>query len=220
MIWIPSLKRGISLFSSFIAPLSIFLSDVEAKGNNIAVLNDIILSLQTQLPGRLGSGHGAAAGDEFFVADYLRLDESPLKILMNGGGGPGRLGAGGNDPRLDFVLADGEIGDPAEQAKSGLDDPHKGRFGHAEGSEEFLLLWFDTAPDEAGTLRDSVQKHIANLHITHAGSDVSPEVTVSGGMVIGCPDSPGSLEHFLQSADDALYRAKSAGRNQIIIRSL
>lgn len=93
-------------------------------------------------------------------------------------------------------------------------------FAGRYGGEEFLLLWFDIAPEEAGTLRDSVQKHIADLHITHAGSEVSPEVTVSGGMVTGYPDSPGSLDRFLQSADDALYRAKSAGRNQIIVRPL
>lgn len=88
------------------------------------------------------------------------------------------------------------------------------------GGEEFLLLWFDTNPDEAGTLRDSVQQHIRQLHIPHAGSDVDPEVTVSGGIVTGCPVSPAAIDHFLQTADDTLYRAKTAGRNQIIVKPL
>lgn len=93
-------------------------------------------------------------------------------------------------------------------------------FAGRYGGEEFLLLWFDASAEEAGNLSDSVRKHISELHIPHAGSDASSEVTISGGMVTGFPDSPASLDRFLQSADDALYRAKSAGRNQIVIRHL
>lgn len=93
-------------------------------------------------------------------------------------------------------------------------------FAGRYGGEEFLLLWFDTSPDEATLLRDSVQENIRQLHIPHARSDASKEVTVSGGMIIGCPDSPASRDRYLQAADDALYRAKSAGRNQIVVRTL
>ena len=39
-------------------------------------------------------------------------------------------------------------------------------------------------------------------------------------MGTGCPDSPAAIDHFLQAADDALYRAKAAGRDQILLRTL
>lgn len=93
-------------------------------------------------------------------------------------------------------------------------------FAGRYGGEEFLLLWFDTPADEATTLRDSVQQAIARLHIPHADSNASGEVTISGGMVTGSPDSPAAVDLFLQAADDGLYRAKSAGRNQITLRAL
>lgn len=93
-------------------------------------------------------------------------------------------------------------------------------FAGRYGGEEFLLLWFDTPADEASTLRDSVQQAILKLHIPHADSTASSEVTISGGMVTGSPDSPASVDLFLQAADDGLYRAKSAGRNQITLRAL
>lgn len=93
-------------------------------------------------------------------------------------------------------------------------------FAGRYGGEEFLLLWFDTGPDEAPTLRDSVRDKIRQLHIPHSGSEAGKEVSVSGGLVTGCPDSPAAIDHFLQAADDALYRAKAAGRDQILLRTL
>lgn len=88
------------------------------------------------------------------------------------------------------------------------------------GGEEFLLLWFDTHPDESATLHETFRQQIEDLHIPHTGSDIAPYVTVSGGMVTGQPDSPTALEHYLQAADDCLYRAKTAGRNQVVSRLL
>lgn len=86
------------------------------------------------------------------------------------------------------------------------------------GGEEFLILWFDTKPDEAETLKKNVKTCIDALKIPHEASGVIRHVTVSGGMVTGVPSQAGASTAFLRAADDCLYRAKTAGRNEILSR--
>jgi diguanylate cyclase (GGDEF)-like protein len=85
------------------------------------------------------------------------------------------------------------------------------------GGEEFLILL--PGQDEAGAttalnrIREAVQEH----RIPHASSSVADVVTISGGVVAAEPGSSSSPEEVVGRADEALYQAKAAGRNRVIV---
>lgn len=92
-------------------------------------------------------------------------------------------------------------------------------FAGRYGGEEFILLWFDTKPEEMASLSNLVKERIANMHIEHKGSLVAENVTASGGMVTGIPSELLTPQVYLQKADECLYEAKRRGRNQILCYS-
>jgi diguanylate cyclase (GGDEF)-like protein len=83
------------------------------------------------------------------------------------------------------------------------------------GGEEFVVLLPQTDLTGAESLAERCRRSLEDVLVTAAGGE-RVSVTVSVG-VAGYPapafDSPDAL---LKSADDALYRAKSAGRNRVV----
>ncbi len=83
------------------------------------------------------------------------------------------------------------------------------------GGEEFVLVMANASPravwQRAETLRLGVQK----LRVEHGGRSIGP-VTVSVGIGM-LPDDGESAQAILQAGDTALYRAKQAGRNCIVM---
>jgi diguanylate cyclase (GGDEF)-like protein len=81
------------------------------------------------------------------------------------------------------------------------------------GGEEFLVLLpncnLDAATRVAERLRQGIEQAV--VQFAHGGADLPP-VTVS----IGAHQMPeeGSLEPLIVAVDEALYRAKDAGRNR------
>ena len=85
------------------------------------------------------------------------------------------------------------------------------------GGEEFAMLLPTTPLHHAEVLLDRVRENILGLGIAHPKSEAGL-LTVSIG--ISCADSKAALmEHdlhaFMDRADQALYEAKSRGRNRI-----
>jgi diguanylate cyclase (GGDEF)-like protein len=85
------------------------------------------------------------------------------------------------------------------------------------GGEEFVIVLKDI--DKAGvqkvaiSLLESVQK----LKIPHEYSSASSYVSISMGISLKGADEKKTKEELLEEADNALYRAKSTGRNRHII---
>lgn len=79
------------------------------------------------------------------------------------------------------------------------------------GGEEFALVFPDTALAEAGVLANRLRESIASTPIPVTGGTTVP-ISLSLGLVeVGdCP-----LDQALNRADQAMYRAKLAGRNRI-----
>ncbi|AUM13515.1 GGDEF domain-containing protein [Ketobacter alkanivorans] len=88
------------------------------------------------------------------------------------------------------------------------------------GGEEFLLMWFDAAPNEAKGFAEKTKASVDRLQIPHQQSQVSDHVTLSGGMITGVPSHANQAETILNQADQCLYRAKESGRNRIVIQDL
>ena len=85
------------------------------------------------------------------------------------------------------------------------------------GGEEFALLWFVgesvNIEDELQQILESVKK----LNIPHEQSDVAPYVTLSMGAYVQRCGFQCGLNIVYENADKALYRAKSEGRNRLVV---
>lgn len=83
------------------------------------------------------------------------------------------------------------------------------------GGEEFVLVLGETDADGARWVAENVRQHVADLGILHA----TPQrrVTVSCGVASVMPEKGLALEVLLRSADHALYQAKEAGRDRVVV---
>jgi diguanylate cyclase (GGDEF)-like protein len=81
------------------------------------------------------------------------------------------------------------------------------------GGEEFVLVLPETAGPGAMTLAERLRARVASYALAVA-ADHTISVTVSIG-VASYPDGANSVQKLLSAADQALYAAKSAGRNRV-----
>jgi diguanylate cyclase (GGDEF)-like protein/PAS domain S-box-containing protein len=85
------------------------------------------------------------------------------------------------------------------------------------GGDEFVLVLPDTNPEGAMGIADQVQQAIRQLALPNPASPVSSQLTVSQGVATVWPANKGSSNGLMLSADRALYSAKQAGRNRIMV---
>lgn len=81
------------------------------------------------------------------------------------------------------------------------------------GGEEFVLLLPNTTVDSATQLADKLRQTLATQPASWQGQDIA--VTASWGVAGSSADHPLSLDDLIRLADQALYRAKAAGRNRV-----
>ncbi len=80
------------------------------------------------------------------------------------------------------------------------------------GGEEFVLLLPETAhAEEATTVAEKVRSAVEQASFAEVG-----RLTISIGISLWDPRSPGSKDLF-HRADEALYQAKSSGRNRVVV---
>ena len=85
------------------------------------------------------------------------------------------------------------------------------------GGEEFVIILPDTSLEGCRTIAELLRAKIEALKISHQTSNLSKYVTMSFGCSTYCGDEI-SKEALLEKADKALYRAKQAGRNIVIMQ--
>lgn len=83
------------------------------------------------------------------------------------------------------------------------------------GGEEFAVMLSDCPADAGRDLANSLRREIETLGIPHPASPLSDWVTASLGVGTRIPGPDSSLEAFFEAVDQALYAAKSAGRNRV-----
>lgn len=83
------------------------------------------------------------------------------------------------------------------------------------GGEEFVVILGDTPLDGAVKVAETMRQCIEQLAIPHAYSKVCEQVTLSIGIASSIPSSNNTPQQLIEAADQALYNAKNAGRNQI-----
>ena len=91
------------------------------------------------------------------------------------------------------------------------------------GGEEFAFVLPETDLQGAEKLAESVRSAVEALAIPHAYSSVAKHVTLSFGVASVQPQKGQSIEiiihDLIEVADEALYDAKSQGRNQVVVIS-
>ena len=83
------------------------------------------------------------------------------------------------------------------------------------GGEEFLVLLGRTDHAEAQAAGQAIVDAVLALGIAHAGAP-SKRLTVSVGAVSVVPDATATAGDLLRGAGNALYLAKTLGRNRVI----
>ncbi len=82
------------------------------------------------------------------------------------------------------------------------------------GGEEFIAILPYTTPEEAQKYSERLCLHVQGLDIAHNYSTTAPNVTISAGATSQVPKEGSSAQQLIKAADEALYQAKSEGRNR------
>jgi diguanylate cyclase (GGDEF)-like protein len=83
------------------------------------------------------------------------------------------------------------------------------------GGEEFAAILPEADLEGAKTVAERIRQEIADLKVPHEKSPVAKWVTVSIGAAVAEPNGQEGSEKLIKAADEALYEAKEAGRNQV-----
>lgn len=83
------------------------------------------------------------------------------------------------------------------------------------GGEEFLVLLDGCVPQEAASCAERYRRAVEALGIPHSASPLG-KVTVSAGVAALAPGGAANLQGWLSQADEAMYEAKSRGRNTVV----
>lgn len=85
------------------------------------------------------------------------------------------------------------------------------------GGEEFVIALPNTDLKGARAVAEELRVAVATLNLSHESSLTAPFVTISLGVAVnGRPQDFASALELIQAADQALYQAKSNGRNQVV----
>lgn len=85
------------------------------------------------------------------------------------------------------------------------------------GGEEFVVFLSDAVEKHAIDAAENIRSQIEALGIPHSNSKAAPVVTVSVGLAhLSAAETERSKQGLMQLADEALYRAKDRGRNQVV----
>jgi len=90
-----------------------------------------------------------------------------------------------------------------------------GDFVARYGGEEFAVILPNTDLAGAVSVAENIRRAVMELQIEHRDSTAAPVVTLSLGVACARPSVGHLPELLLTSADQALYRAKEAGRNRV-----
>lgn len=93
-----------------------------------------------------------------------------------------------------------------------------GDLGARYGGEEFVVVLPDTDAKGAVHMAETIRSRFASA-ADNPGNFSVPGSTVSIGVVSVQPAGDDSMRQFIDAADAALYRAKSEGRNRVVLGS-
>lgn len=91
-----------------------------------------------------------------------------------------------------------------------------GFFAARYGGEEFLLFMSAVSAEKAQSLSNELLERVRQKAIAGPNGIV----TISAGVAVRHPGLQDTLEELIRRADEALYRSKGSGRNQVTVIDL
>ncbi len=88
------------------------------------------------------------------------------------------------------------------------------------GGEEFMALLPDTSEKDAARIAEAKRVAVESLKIEHSQSPINATLTISLGVATTIPDKDTASKFLVAACDDALYRAKTDGRNRVKVSTL
>jgi len=83
------------------------------------------------------------------------------------------------------------------------------------GGEEFAIILPYLDLENARKVAEEIQLQIHSLKIPHRSSIISSYITCSLGVACSIPSASSHLQELISAADQAMYQAKSQGRDQV-----
>jgi diguanylate cyclase (GGDEF)-like protein len=83
------------------------------------------------------------------------------------------------------------------------------------GGEEFVLLLPGRTLEAAIAQGEALRRAVAAEGLAHPASPLAPHVTVSVGVAAMVPSTGASAEQLVAAADQAMYDAKTGGRDRV-----
>jgi len=198
-------------------------------GDYIALLSDdILVSLQNHVQNALTSAHKYDAIRRQVVTDHLtRLYNR--RFFMNRAGEEIERSLRHQAP-LSVLMIDIDhfkefndtyghaTGDRVLQtvARAMQDVLRKPDICARHGGEEFAVLLPSTPGENAYYVAERVRRTLSGTRYTGLGLPAEANITISVG-VATCPRDATELDALMELADKALYRAKAAGRDQVVL---
>jgi len=84
------------------------------------------------------------------------------------------------------------------------------------GGEEIVVVLPETGKIDAFVVGERIRERVENAKLDHKGQDIS--LTISGG-IASFPIDATDTENLIKNSDIAVYKAKEAGKNNIVIFS-
>ncbi|MCG8618362.1 MAG: GGDEF domain-containing protein, partial [Desulfobacterales bacterium] len=85
------------------------------------------------------------------------------------------------------------------------------------GGEEFAVILPNTHADGARRVAEDIRERLRDTGIPHKASVAGEVVTLSFGIGSVVPQRTGTVADLVSLADQALYKAKAAGRNRVVV---
>jgi two-component system chemotaxis family response regulator WspR len=87
------------------------------------------------------------------------------------------------------------------------------------GGEEFSVIMPGATLGRAADIAERVRCDVAAMALPHVGVATDAIVTISMGVATAIPGDGTTLRNLIETADQALYEAKRAGRNRVSVSS-
>jgi diguanylate cyclase (GGDEF)-like protein len=85
------------------------------------------------------------------------------------------------------------------------------------GGEEFAAILPDTSAEQAACVAEAIRAHVASLGLQHAPAAIKPHVSLSIGVASFSAGRLDDAARLIEAADKALYAAKRAGRDRVVV---
>jgi two-component system cell cycle response regulator len=93
----------------------------------------------------------------------------------------------------------------------------RGDQAYRYGGEEFLILLPEQTLESAKLVAERLRRSVEDLMLPHEAKTPPGVLTISLGLAVLSAYEKKRVEELLKEADDALYRAKEAGRNKVVL---